>query len=339
MDPIILFYRFSFFAVLLISSNIFAEAGNVGVNYGRRGDNLPSPASVISLLRSKNVDKIRLFSPDSDVLNALRGSGIGVLLCVPNPEVERMANDPDFAGDWIYKNVLVYNDVQFRYISVGNEMGASDMILPAMRNVNNALRAAGRMISVSTTIKTDLVVDAVPPSKGRFSDSARNIMTPIVQFIVENRSPLLVNIYPYFAYNLDPQNIQLDYALFTANRVVVTDDGNGLQYRNLFDAITDAIYAAIEKVGGGGVDIVIAESGWPSSENGNIATIPNASTYVNSLISHVSGSSGTPKKPGKSMETYIFALFNENLKDGDRTEQHFGLYFPDMTEVYPVTFG
>ncbi|MCL7024250.1 hypothetical protein MKW94_028146 [Papaver nudicaule] len=338
MDPIILFYKMFFFAVLLVSSNIFAEAGNVGVNYGRLGNNLPSPTAVINLLKSRNVDKIRLFSPDSDVLNALRGSGIGVLLCVPNQDVERMAYDPDFAGDWVWKNVLVYNNVVFRYISVGNEMGASDRILPAMRNVNNALRAAGRAISVSTTIKTDLVVDSFPPSRGRFSDSSQNIMRSIVQFLAENRSPLLVNVYPYFAYNFNQQQIQLEYALFTANRVVVTDNGNGLQYMNLFDAITDATYAAIEKVGGGSVNIVIGESGWPSGQNGNIATISNARTYVNNLIAHVSGSSGTPKRPGRSMETYIFGLFNENQKNGDRTERHFGLYFPDMREIYPVTF-
>ncbi|MCL7028474.1 hypothetical protein MKW94_020884 [Papaver nudicaule] len=338
MDPIAMFYKMSFFAVLLISSNIFAEAGNVGVNYGRLGNNLPSANAVINLLRSRNVDKIRLFSPDSDVMNALRGSGIGVLLCVPNSEVQRMANDPSFARSWVNTNVLAYNDVQFRYISVGNEMGASNQILPAMRNVRDALRAAGRTIAISTTIATDLVVDSFPPSSGRFSDGSQNVMRSIVQFLVENRSPLLVNVYPYFAYNLNQQQIQLDYALFTANRVVATDSGNGLQYRNLFDAITDATYSAIEKVGGGSVNIVIGESGWPSGQNANIATIPNARTYVNNLIEHVSGSSGTPKRPGRSMETYIFALFNENQKTGDLTEQHFGLYFPDMREIYPVTF-
>ncbi|KAI3996286.1 hypothetical protein MKX01_026754 [Papaver californicum] len=342
MDPIILFYKI-FLAVLLISSNVFAEAGNVGVNYGMDGNNLPSPTEVINLLRSRNVDRIRLFSPDADALNALRGSGIGVVLGVPNPDVQRIGNDPDFAGNWINTNVLAFNDVQFRYISVGNEIEipsaeASNYILPAMKNLNDALRAAGKTIPVSTTIKFSLVVDSSPPSSGRFSDGAQNIMRSIVEFLVANKSPLLVNIYPYFAYNDNQQQIQLDYALFTADSVVVTDSGNGLQYRNLFDAMTDAAYAAIEKVGGSSIDIVITESGWPSSENGNIATIPNAKTFVNNLISHVSGTSGTPKKPGKNIETYIFALFNENMKDGLPTEQHFGLYFPDMTEIFPVTF-
>ncbi|KAI3950772.1 hypothetical protein MKW92_033341 [Papaver armeniacum] len=317
--------------------------GNVGVNYGRQGNNLPSPAAVINLIRSRNISRIRLFSPDSDVLNALRGTGIGVVLNVPNPDIQRVGTDPDFAGDWIWKNVLSYSDVQYRYISVGNEIDiphspVSNLILPGIKNLHNALRAAGNNTPVSTTIATSLVVDAFPPSSGRFSDGSQNIMRSIVEFLAANRSPLLVNVYPYFAYSLNQQQIQLDYANFTANRVVVIDSNNQLQYRNLFDALTDATYSAIEKVGGWGVDIVITESGWPSAENGNIATIQNASTYINNLISHVSGTSGTPKRPGKSIETYIFALFNENIKPGARDEQHFGLYYPDMREVYPVTF-
>ncbi|KAI3955473.1 hypothetical protein MKW92_006765 [Papaver armeniacum] len=340
MEPKIMFYKISFLAVLLIASNISAEAGNVGVNYGRRGNNLPSPTEVVKLLRSRNVDRVRLFSPDTDALDALRGSGIQVVLGVPNPDVQRIGNDPESARNWVNDNVLAFNDVQFRYISVGNEIeipsaAESNAILPAMKNLNDALRAAGKTIAVSTTIKFSLVVDSFPPSNGRFSDGSESIMRSIVEFLVANGSPLLVNIYPYFSYNGN-QQIPLDYALFTADQVVATD--NGLQYRNLFDAMTDAAYAAIEKVGGSNVDIVIAESGWPSGENGNIATIPNAQTYVNNLISHVSGTSGTPKKPGKSIETYIFALFNENMKDGLPTERHFGLYFPDMTEIYPVTF-
>ncbi|KAI3950773.1 hypothetical protein MKW92_033342 [Papaver armeniacum] len=342
MSPI-MFYELSFFAVLLVSSNIFVEAAIVGVNYGRVGDNLPSPTAVVNLLRSKNVDKVRLFSPDSDALNALRGSGIGVVLGVPNSDVQRMGNDPSFARNWVNTNVVAFGNVQFRYISVGNEIdipraAESGSILPAMNNIRDALRAAGRTIPVSTTTFSGLIVDSFPPSKGRFSDGAQNIMRSIVRFLVDNRTPLLVNIYPYFAYTGNPQQIPLDYALFTANRVVAIDNNNGLQYRNLFDAMTDATYAAIEKVGGSSIDIVITESGWPSGQNANIATIPNARTYVNNLISHVSGTNGTPRRPGRSIETYIFALFNENLKSGLPTERHFGLYYPDMSEIFPVTF-
>ncbi|KAI3874657.1 hypothetical protein MKX03_022092 [Papaver bracteatum] len=325
--------------ILTLTYLVACRSGKCWCELWNARKQLTIPTEVVKLLRSRNVDRVRLFSPDTDALDALRGSGIQVVLVVPNPDVQRIGNDPEFARNWVNNNVLAFNDVQFRYISVGNEIeipsaAESNSILPAMKNLNDAIRAAGKTIAVSTTIKFSLVQDSSPPSKGRFTDSSE-IMTSIVEFLAANGSPLLVNIYPYFSYN-DNQQIPLDFALFTADRVVVTD--NGLQYRNLFDAMTDAAYAAIEKVGGSNVDIVIAESGWPSGENGNIATIPNAQTYVNNLISHVSGTSGTPKKPGKSIETYIFALFNENMKGDPPTERHFGLYFPDMTEIYPVTF-
>ena len=56
------------------------------------------------------------------------------------------------------------------------------------------------------------------------------------------------------------------------------------------------------------------------------------------MIEHVSGTLGTPKRPGKSIETYVFAVFNENQKPPG-TEQNFGLYYPTMTEVYHVEFN
>jgi exo-beta-1,3-glucanase (GH17 family) len=101
--------------------------------------------------------------------------------------------------------------------------------------------------------------------------------------------------------------------------------------------MVDAVRAAVEKVSGGGssvVDVVVSESGWPS-DGGKGATVENARAYNQNLIDHVA--QGTPKKPGQ-MEVYVFALFNENRKEGDATEKKFGLFNPDKTPVYPITF-
>ena len=119
-------------------------------------------------------------------------------------------------------------------------------------------------------------------------------------------------MYPYFSYLYNPNDISLSYALFNSTEVVVRDGSLG--YTNLFDAIIDAVYSALEKVGVETVEIVISESGWPSDENGDVATIPNAQMYNSKLIRHVSSKSGTPKRPGKGIETYVFAMFNEILK-------------------------
>jgi exo-beta-1,3-glucanase (GH17 family) len=106
-------------------------------------------------------------------------------------------------------------------------------------------------------------------------------------------------------------------------------------YTNLFDAMVDAVRAALDKAGGGGVDVVVSESGWPSAD-GKGATVDNARTYNQNLINHAG--KGTPRKPGP-MEVYVFAMFNEDQKDGDPTERKFGLFNPDKTPVYPINFA
>ncbi|KAK9168838.1 hypothetical protein Syun_000978 [Stephania yunnanensis] len=90
-------------------------------------------------------------------------------------------------------------------------------------------------------------------------------------------------------------------------------------------------------MGGSRVDVVVSNSGWHSVGNGNVVTVKNAKTYNHNLIKNMCRISGTPKRLRKSLETYLLALFNEDLKPV-RTEQNFGLYNPDMNEVYHVDF-
>ena len=100
----------------------------------------------------------------------------------------------------------------------------------------------------------------------------------------------------------------------------------------------DSIYAAVEKVGASNLQIVVSESGWPS-EGGAGASIDNAGTYYANLIRHASSGNGTPKRPGESIETYLFAMFDENQKQGADTERHFGLFNPDKSPKYQLSFN
>jgi exo-beta-1,3-glucanase (GH17 family) len=325
-----------FIGVLVSSIALqFTGAQSVGVCYGGNGNNLPTKQAVVDLYKSKGIGKIRLYNPEEGVLQALRGSTIEVILGVPNDALNSLTN-AQAATDWVNKYVKAYSNVKIKYISVGNEVhpgsAEANSILSALQNIQKAISAANLQgqIKVSTAIDTTLIGKSYPPSDGVFSDSASGYIRPIVNFLVSNGSPLLANVYPYFSYVNNQQSIGLDYALFTKQ------GKNEVGYQNLFDALLDSIYAALEKVGGSNVKIVVSESGWPS-EGGTAASVGNAQTYYGNLINHAKG--GTPKRPNGPIETYLFAMFDENQKTGDEIERHFGLFRPDKSQKYQISFN
>ncbi|KAK8464314.1 hypothetical protein PHAVU_011G176950 [Phaseolus vulgaris] len=318
----------------LLSS--IAAAESIGVCYGVIANNLPSKKEVVDLYKSNGIGKMRIYFPEAEKLDALRGSGIELIMDVARESLQAMT-DQNAATDWVRRNVIPYaQDVNFKYIAVGNEVRPNHKeapyILSAMRNIQNAISSAnlqGR-IKVSTAIDSTLISNPYPPNDGVFN--SESYVRPIIEFLKSNGSPLLANVYPYFAHIYDKQHIPLEYALFTQQ------GKNSVGYQNLFDAMLDSKYAALEKMGAPDVKIVVSESGWPS-EGGDAASTQNAATYYANLISHAKGGSGTPKRPGGSIETYLFAMFDENNKTGDKSEKYFGLFTPDKSPKYQLSFN
>ncbi|XP_027361008.1 glucan endo-1,3-beta-glucosidase-like isoform X2 [Abrus precatorius] len=282
----------------------FTGAQSVGVCYGGNGNNLPTKQAVVDLYKSNRIMKIRLYYPDGGALQALKGSNIEVILGVPNDQLQSLTN-AGAATNWVNKYVKAYTPgVKFKYIAVGNEVhpgdAAAGSVLPALQNIQNAISSANLQgqIKVSTAIDTTLLGKSYPPRDGVFSNGATPYIKPIVNFLAKNGK-------------------------------------NEVGYQNLFDALLDSLYAALDKVGQSNIKVVVSESGWPSG-GGAGATVQNAGTYYKNLINHAKG--GTPNKPGP-IETYLFAMFDENQKQGPEIERHFGLFRPDKSPKYQLNFS
>ncbi|XP_062188897.1 glucan endo-1,3-beta-glucosidase-like [Phragmites australis] len=327
-------------AVLLLLLVPFATA--IGVNYGTKGDNLPSPATVASFLANRTrVDRVKLFDTNPDMVRAFAGTGIALMVTAGNGDIPKLATK-DGAAAWVAANVAPYYPAtEISLVAVGNEImatadkGLITNLVPAMRTLKAALTAAGYpKIRVSTPHSLGILSVSEPPSASRFRDGYdRLVFAPMLEFHRQTKSPFIVNPYPYFGYN----GATLPYALARPNPGV-PDPGTGITYTSMFEAQLDSVYSAMKKLEFEDVEIAVGETGWPSkAEDGQIGVSPaEAAEYNRYLIGEASAGSGTPLMPKRTFETYIFSLFNENLKPGPVAERNFGLFQADLTPVYDV---
>ncbi|KAK4794020.1 hypothetical protein SAY86_012014 [Trapa natans] len=316
----------------------------IGVNYGQVADNLPPPLATAKLLKSTSFGNVRLYDADPEIITALAGTGIGIVIGAANGDIPALASDPNSADQWISSHVLpFYPASNITLVTVGNEVlmsndeGLISHLLPAMQNMQRALTAAslGGKIRVSTVHSMSLLSQSDPPSSGRFNPAHDDMMKKLLQFQRDNGSPLAINPYPFFAYQGDPRPETLAFCLFQPNSGRV-DAGTGIKYMNMFDAQVDAVHSALNAMGFKDVEILVSETGWPYNGDPNEMgpSIENAKAYNGNLISHLRSMVGTPLMPGKSVETYIFALYDEDLKPGSASERSFGLFMPDLTMAY-----
>ncbi|CAM0885281.1 unnamed protein product [Alopecurus aequalis] len=319
----------------VVFASILARAASVGVCYGMSANNLPAASTVVGMIKGNGFRAVRLYTPDSAALAALGGTGISVMVGPPNNLLSSLATNPAAAAAWVGANIKAHPSVSFRYLVVGNEVAGGDRryVVPAMENVYRAVGAVGlgNAIRVTTAISQATIAVHVPPSAGDFVNGDKSFLLPVLQFLQRTGAPLLANIYPYFVYTLNPGVSDLSFALFTKPGAVVHDGQYG--YQNMFDATVDAVHAAVDRLLGssGRVGVVVSETGWPSA-GGQGASVENARTYNQNLVSHVA--KGTPRRPG-IVETYLFSMFNEDLKSPG-VERNWGLFFPNTNRVYPL---
>ncbi|XP_021763892.1 glucan endo-1,3-beta-glucosidase 11-like [Chenopodium quinoa] len=338
-------YTISIIYVIFFSLSILAlSVESLGINYGQVGNNLPQPSTVLSLMTSVRLTKARIYDTNPQILTTFANSGVELIVTVENEKLATLMN-PQAALQWVTTRIKPYYPAtNITGISVGNEVftdedtSLTNYVVPAMVSVHGALAQLGLSnIQVFSPTSAGVLQESYPPSAGSFKPELTGVITQFLRFLHNTNSPFWVNAYPYFAYKDDPTKIQLDYVLFNPNPGMM-DPNTNLHYDNMLYAQVDAVIFAMWRLGYGGLDVRVSETGWPSMGDPNEtgATVQNAATYNKNLLKRQMANEGTPIRPKNRLEVYVFALFNEDMKPGPTSERHYGLFQPDCTMAYNV---
>ncbi|KAK4270871.1 hypothetical protein QN277_019639 [Acacia crassicarpa] len=332
----------------LLSWTPMAESA-IGVNWGTISFRRLKPSGVVNLLKDNKIPKVKLFEVEPDILKALKGSGIQIMVGIPNEMLSLLGSSPSAADLWVSQNVTSYigkGGADIRYIAVGNEPFLTsyngqfqNLVMPAILNLQQSLVKANLAGYVKLVVPCNAdAYEASLPSQGTFRPELTQIITQLVQFLNANGSPFVVNIYPFLSL-YDNGDFPQDYAFFEGTTHPVTDGTN--VYTNAFDGNYDTLVAALNKIGYGQMPIVIGEIGWPS--DGAIgANITAARVFNQGLIKHIMSNKGTPLRPGAApMDVYIFSLLDEGAKSTlpGNFERHWGIFSFDGQAKYPLNLG
>lgn len=329
-----------------------AEAA-VGVNWGTLSAHKLAPNTAVRLLKDNRISKVKLFDADPEVVKSLAGSGIEVMVGIPNDALAVIGSSSAAADLWVRQNVSSYlaksrraAGVDIRYVAVGNEPFLTSYagqyqsyVMPALLNLQQSLAKANLAGYVKLVVpcNADAYASSLP-SQGAFRPELTQLMTQLVSFLNSNGSPFVVNIYPFLSLygNSDfPQ----DYAFFEGTTHSVTDGSN--VYYNAFDGNFDTLVAALNKIGYVQMPIVIGEIGWPT-DGAMSANLTAARVFNQGLINHVLSNKGTPLRPGSPpMDIYLFGLLDEGAKSilPGNFERHWGIFSFDGQAKYPLNLG
>ncbi|KAL3632623.1 putative glucan endo-1,3-beta-glucosidase bg3 [Castilleja foliolosa] len=339
-------------ALLLLCLDSTSVDAQIGVVYGTKISNPPPAKEVIELCIEHRITRMRLYEPNHQILEALKGSNISVILGVPNEVIPKIAENTSFAQNWLQTNLINYPGVDFRYIEVGNNINPLDKshnstakyVVPAMQNMANAVDPFNRKlpikIKVSTTIDPDIRMNQ------EYYNNAWHYVFQVLEFLVTHGYPLFTNLHPYSSYMSNPENVTLDSVLFKSDKVIQTQKNTS--DKNWFDLYVDDLYEMLDHARNHTpargltkkVKVIVSETGWPTAD-GIEANVENARTYNTNLIQHVRRRSRRHKvgsRPRRRpVETYIVGLFDEDLKKPEYNK-NFGLFDAKMKLKYPITF-
>ncbi|XP_068634321.1 glucan endo-1,3-beta-glucosidase 8-like [Aristolochia californica] len=339
-----------FFIVVVLVGLLASVVEGIGVNWGTQSTHKLPPKIVVELLKDNGIDKVKLFDAEQSTMGALAGSGIEVMVAIPNDQLATM-NSYDAAKQWVKRNITRYTftgGVNIKYVAVGNEPFLAsynnsflNTTFPALQNIQNAINEAGHGDTIKATVPLNADVYNSPeansvPSAGRWRSDISDLMTSIVQFLDKNNAPFTVNIYPFLSLFAD-DNFPVNFAFFDGGSDPIMD--NGVQYTNVFDANFDTLVAALKDSGFGDMPILVGEVGWPTDGDKN-ANIGYTQRFYNGLLRRIALKQGTPMRQTLP-EIYLFGLIDEDAKSiaPGNFERHWGIFRYDGQPKFPMDFS
>ncbi|ESQ31398.1 hypothetical protein EUTSA_v10004092mg [Eutrema salsugineum] len=334
--------------VVMTVLTLASLVGGFGVNWGNIASHPLNPDIVVRMLKDNKINKVKLFDADSWTMNALAGTGMEVMVGIPNNLLETLAEDYDNAKDWVKENITAYmrkDGVNIKYVAVGNEPFLSayngsflKTTFPALKNIHRALKEAGHTDKMKATIPQNAEVYQSAndkPSEGDFRSDVKQTMLDIVKFFKDNDLPFTVNIYPFLSLYLN-QHFPFEFAFLDGDGQTIPD--NGKNYDNVFDANYDTLVYALRKAGIKDMKIIVGEVGWPTDGH-KYATPKLAEKFYAGLMKRLAKDGGTPLRPER-LEVYLFGLLDEDMKSilPGPFERHWGIFRYDGTPKFMLDF-
>ncbi|CAI5974162.1 unnamed protein product [Closterium sp. NIES-65] len=337
-------------SVLLSLAPLAAQAASskpwMGVNLGvGLSSNPVSLTRAVSIIKQRGFSAVKLFQPDPTALNALAGSGLEVMTCVPNQLLHNFAKSDSAALAWLDANIKPYmSKTNILAIAVGNEVVSPGnpflrSVVTAMESLYKALsaRKLHRRVKLVTPQHMSFLQDTYPPSSAQVMSSVRSEVTSLLSFL-NRTAPLdlifslaslpvplccplpthptlrlsgsyaVLNAYPFFSYLADPANIPRDFVFFKGG--AGSYDDKGRRYSNMMEASIDAALWSFEKLGFPNMPFI----GWPTA-GAAIASPAAAKEWNTALVSFLLSGRGTPKRRNSPIRAYLFEMFDEDRKD------------------------
>nr|CAD1819142.1 unnamed protein product [Ananas comosus var. bracteatus] len=172
------------------------------------GVGLLSARDLAAFLVRQRITHVRLYDADAGLLSALAGTGVRVVVGVPNSHLLALAASPASALSWLQLRVMPFLPATLvSHLALGDDLPISaPSLLPLLPPALSALSAALSSLNLSRPSSSPRrspsppSSSTLPPSQASFNRSlVPSLVLPLLGFLSNTSSPLMVDLYPYYA--------------------------------------------------------------------------------------------------------------------------------------------